>query len=103
MNINIDGLREIQAGFGLLEGEAAALKMMGGGSYCLTKAIENLERMTSRPFDPEFDSEFDTCGEIYGDGGWHRYYLYRNGEIGFSKSHGSSAAKDAATLGFMIV
>tara|TARA_Y100000310_G_scaffold321945_1_gene380290 strand:+ start:70 stop:558 length:489 start_codon:yes stop_codon:yes gene_type:complete len=45
------------------------------------------------------------CLSIYGNGGWHRYYVGRDGVLSFSEGHASKGdpkIQDAQDLGFRI-
>ena len=37
--------------------------------------------------DPDYAEGTDLMGDVYGDGGFDRYFFYGNGEVKFSRSH----------------
>jgi len=60
----------------------------------------------------DFESEFTPFGDdleeidlanIYGAGGWNRYYVDGNGDVSFSEMHGRDHVDKARVLGFRII
>lgn len=104
---------ELATCFDLMEGRgfynSSATVDPSGNSVQSIRHLYNywMEKIKDKPFDPEWSCIHDSIGEIYGNGGFHRYYVTRDGGIHFSKFHASSwrrskeeVAADAASLGF---
>jgi hypothetical protein len=70
-------------------------------------AIEHLKRLAG--VDAEFRAdgiepeEYDSAVySVYGNGGWSRWMIMRDGEVRFSKFHDPDKAKKAEAVGFRI-
>jgi hypothetical protein len=83
------------------------------GTYSLADAIDHYHKIHAKISADEYWREYHgkggpgenhVCGEaIYGNGGWHRYYLRLDGYIYFSEHHAHEPAiSNAKALGFRI-
>ena len=75
--------------------------------YTTRGAIEHLKRLAA--FDEELRSEGKEPEEsgnavysVYGNGGWNRWMIMRNGEVKFSRFHNPQRAGEAEAKGFEI-
>jgi hypothetical protein len=58
---------------------------------------ENASEGTIEMFKEDFDDETDTLGiSIYGNGGIHRYFARKNGDLMFSQRHGENESTEKA-------
>lgn len=77
----------------------------GEEEYGFSYALQRWRDLMSEPFDPEWDLLTDIVSgcTIYGNGGVHRYYVNRAGEILFSSFHSNAEfVKKAKSFGFKI-
>ena len=73
--------------------------------YSLAHSVAEYRRLHAEISAGERDNDGNAAcgGAIYGNGGWHRYYLRLDGYIYFSSFHASeSRVRDAEALGFRI-
>jgi hypothetical protein len=70
--------------------------MVENSEYSIQYAIE-------RVTDPILTTGAWCVSTVYGDGGWNRYFVYRDGTIMFSRSHAERGCiSRAVTAGFAI-
>jgi hypothetical protein len=76
----------------------------GTGFFCRSAAPQDSEYtiwnawdVLTREAGPKADMEFSVA-TIYGDGGWNRYYVYRDGSVKFSKGHADGMSIERARV-----
>jgi hypothetical protein len=95
----------VQQSFAQVEGiEKAQRSVSENNPYSLLGAYTRLEELGNEPDLTGFYHPEDVVAEVYGDGGINRYFVRRNGEILFSRSHAISpkAIQKAIAAGFTI-
>ena len=101
---HISRLEDLRIALDLMEPRGMAGET---GPYTLASAIEHYHRLHAEIAADEPMREYYgncVCGEaIYGNGGWHRYYLRLDGYVYFSTFHSHERAiADARSLGFRL-
>lgn len=85
---------------------AAALKALVRSTDRLKNLVDGMDESDEDDVDwtiGQFESRFPIA-EIYGNGGWNRYFVYPNGDVYFSAGHATmpGTLEKAKSLGFPI-
>ncbi len=71
-------------------------------SRCIGGAVEYLHKLHSEGLTDEYLRENPVVTDIYGVGGYSRWFIMLNGEVRFSQHHHPEKAKKAEALGFKL-
>lgn len=120
--INLHDMPTFIKAFSAMEGPATTEHSLSNDSshYSIHAALIGLEKSTQLlkelvgGMDPNDESDIEwTIGqfdsrhpvaEIYGNGGWNRYFVYPNGDVYYSSGHATMPGQlqKAKSIGFMI-